>query len=124
MLDCVTLEELISYRFPEHTLLLTKDPKVKELVGKMPKIWKKNKTTEGYFLGEQISSPILLEEEEQCLPSGKDIKVKVSVSQTSKINIQWSQAMEELKKDFENQVREVEGKLGREMREMQENHEK
>ena len=39
-------------------------------------------------------------------------------------NMQWSQAMEELKKDFENQVREVEEKLGREMRAMQENHEK
>ena len=38
--------------------------------------------------------------------------------------MQWSQAMEELKKDFENQVREVEEKLGREMRAMQENHEK
>ena len=36
----------------------------------------------------------------------------------------WSQAMEELKKDFENQVREVEQKLGREMRVMQENCEK
>ena len=49
---------------------------------------------------------------------------KVSVSQTSKINIQWAQAMEELKKDFENQVREVQEKLGKEMREMQEKHEK
>ena len=35
-----------------------------------------------------------------------------------------AQAMEELKKDFENQVREVEEKLGREMREMQVRHEK
>ena len=33
--------------------------------------------------------------------------------------MQWSQAMEELKKDFENQVREVEEKLGRGMRVMQ-----
>ena len=90
----------------------------------MPKKGEKNKTIEGYFLGEQISSPILSEEEEQGLLSGKDIKVKTSVSQTSKINIQWSQAMDELKKDFENQVKEVEEKLGREMREMQENHEK
>ena len=32
--------------------------------------------------------------------------------------------MEELKNIFENQVREVEEKLGREMREMQEKHEK
>ena len=64
----------------------------------MPKKGQKNKTTESYFLGEQISSPILSEEEEQCLPSGKDIKVKAFVSQTSKINIQWSQAMEEFKK--------------------------
>ena len=90
----------------------------------MPKKGEKNKTIEGYFLGEQISSPILSEEEEQCLPSGKHIKVKASVSQTSKINIQWSQVMEELKKDFENKVREVKEKLGREMREMEENHEK
>ena len=30
--------------------------------------------------------------------------------------MQLSQAMEELKKDFENQVREMEEKLGREMR--------
>ncbi|XP_072473501.1 uncharacterized protein [Notamacropus eugenii] len=52
------------------------------------------------------------------------MEVKVSVSQTYKINIQWSQAMEELKKDFENQVIEVEEKLEREMREMQEKHEK
>ena len=37
--------------------------------------------------------------------------------------MQWSQAMEELKKDFENQVREVEEKLEREMRAMEENHE-
>ena len=68
----------------------------------MPKKGEKNKTM-GYFLGEQISSPIILEEEEQCLPSGKDTKVKASVSQTSKINIQWAQAMKELKKDSENQ---------------------
>ena len=47
-----------------------------------------NKTIEGYFLGEQISPPILSEEEEQCLPSRKDIEFKASVSQTSKINIQ------------------------------------
>ena len=80
----------------------------------------KNKTIEGYFLGEKVFSPILSDEEEQYLPSGKDIEVTDSVSQTSKINIQWAQAMEELKKDFENQVREVEEKLGREMREMQE----
>ena len=32
--------------------------------------------------------------------------------------------MEKLKKDSENQVREVEEKLGREMGAMQENHEK
>ena len=32
--------------------------------------------------------------------------------------------MEELKKDFENQVRDMDEKLGREMRAMQENHEK
>ena len=38
--------------------------------------------------------------------------------------MQWSQIMEDLRKDFENQVREVEEKLGREMRVMQENHEK
>ena len=85
---------------------------------------KKNKTIEGYFLGEQISPPFLSDEKEQCLPSGKDIEVKTSVSQTSKINIQWFQAMEEFRKDFGNQIREVEEKLGREMREMQENHEK
>ena len=35
-----------------------------------------------------------------------------------------SQAMEELKKNFENQVRAVEEKLGRELGLMQENHEK
>ena len=62
----------------------------------MPKKGEKNKTTEGYFLGEEISSPILTDEKEQCLPPGKDIKVKASVFQTSKINIQWAQAMEEL----------------------------
>ena len=60
----------------------------------------KNKTIPGSFLGEQISPPIHSDEEEQWLPSGKDIKVKASVSQTSKINIQWSQAMEELIKRF------------------------
>ena len=37
-------------------------------------------------------------------------------SEASKINMQWSQAMEELKKDFENQVRVVEEKLRREMK--------
>ena len=35
----------------------------------------------------------------------------------------WAQAMEELKKNFENQVREVEEKLRREMKDMQSNHE-
>ena len=75
-------------------------------------------------MGNRLSPPILSDEEEQCLPSGKDIEVKASVSQTSKINIQWAQAMEGLKKDFENQVREVEEKLGREMREMKEKHDK
>ena len=80
----------------------------------------KNKTIEGYFLGEQVFPPFLSDEEEQCLPSGKDIEIKASVSQPT----QWAQAMEELKKDFENQVREVEEKLGREMREMKEKHEK
>ena len=89
----------------------------------MPKKGEKNKTIEGYFLGEEISPPILSDEEEQFLSSGKDTKAKAS-AQTSKINIQWSQAMEELKKDFENQVREVEEKLGREMRQIQEKHEK
>ena len=90
----------------------------------MPPKRNKNKTIEGYFLGDQVSSSILSDEEEQCLPSGKDIKVKAYAFRTSKINMQWSQATEELKKDFENQVREVEEKLGREMRVMQENHEK
>ena len=79
---------------------------VKSLAGKMPRKGKKNKTI-GYFLGEQAFPPFLSDEEEQCLPSGKDIEVKASVFQTSKINIQWAQSMEELKKDFENQVREV-----------------
>ena len=85
---------------------------------------KKNKTVEGYFLGEEVCPPFLSDEEEQCLPSGKDTEVKSSVSHTFRINIQWAQAMEELKKDFENQFREVEEKLGREMREMQEKREK
>ena len=40
------------------------------------------------------------------------------------MNTLWSQSLEELKKDFENQVRDMEEKLGREMREMQKNHEK
>ena len=35
--------------------------------------------------------------------------------------MQWSQVKEELKKDFENQVREVEEKLEREMKVMPEN---
>ena len=34
----------------------------------MPKKGEKNRTMEGYLLSEQISSPILLGEEEQCLP--------------------------------------------------------
>ena len=89
---------------------------VKSLAGKMPRKGKKNKTIEGYFLGEQTIPPLLLDEEEQCLPSGKDTEVKASVSQTSRINIPWALAMEELKKNFETQVREVEEKLGREMR--------
>ena len=46
------------------------------------------------------------------------------VSHISKINIPWAQAMEELKKDSENQLREVEEKLGRQMRDMQTKHEK
>ena len=66
----------------------------------MPKKGNKIRTTEGYFLGEQVFSSILSDEEEQCLPSGKDIKVKASISQTYKINIQWSQDIEELKKGF------------------------
>ena len=97
---------------------------VKSLAGKMPRKGKINKTIEDYFLGEQISPPFLSDEKKQCLPSGKDIEIKASISQTSKINIQWAQAMEELKKEFENQVRQVEEKLGREMKEMKEKHEK
>ena len=98
--------------------------RVKSLAGKMPRKGEKNKTIEGYFLGEQIFPPFLSDEEVQCLPSEKDTEVKASVSHTSKINIPWAQAMDELKRDFENQVREVEEKLGREMREMKEKHEK
>ena len=41
----------------------------------------KNETIDGYFLGEQVSPPILSDEEEQCLPSGKDTEVKASESQ-------------------------------------------
>ena len=91
---------------------------------KMPKKGKQNKTIEGHFLGEQVFSSILSDEEKQCIPSEEDIKVKAFASKTFKKNTQWSHAMEELKKDFENQVREVEEKLGREMKEMQKNHEK
>ncbi|XP_072479241.1 uncharacterized protein [Notamacropus eugenii] len=86
----------------------------------MPRKGEKNKTIEGYFLGEQAFPPFLSDDEEQCLPSGKNAEVKASVSQPT----QWAQAMEELKKDFENQVRDVEEKLGREMRHMQAKHEK
>ena len=85
----------------------------------MPRKGGKNKTI-GYFLGEQVFPPFLSDKEEQCLPSGKDTEVKASVSQST----QWAQVMEELKKDFENQVREVEEKLGRQMRDMQAKHEK
>ena len=85
----------------------------------MPRKGGKNKTI-GYFLGEQVFPPFLSDEEEKCLPSGKDTEVKASVFQPT----QWAQAMEELKKDFENQVREVEEKLGRAMRDMQKKHEK
>ena len=84
----------------------------------------KNKAIEGYVLGKQVFSSILSNEEEQSIPLEEDFKVKASSSKTSKINLQWSQAMEELKRYFENQIREVEKKLGREMRVMQENHEK
>ncbi|XP_072453534.1 uncharacterized protein [Notamacropus eugenii] len=86
----------------------------------MPRKGKRNKTIEGYFLGEKTLPPFLSDEEEQCLPSGKDTEIKDSVSQPT----QWAQAMEELKKNFENQVREAEEKLGREMRGMKEKHEK
>ena len=86
----------------------------------MPRKGKKTKTIEGHFLGEQVSPPFLSDEEEQCSPSGKDTEVKASVSQPTP----WAQAMEELKKDFENQVREVKEKLGREMSDMQAKHEK
>ena len=37
MLDCATLEELRSYRSPEYILLLTKDPKSSNWLGKYPK---------------------------------------------------------------------------------------
>ena len=68
----------------------------------------KNKTTEGYFLGEKLFSSILSDEEDLSILSEEDIKVKAFACKTSKINTQWSQAMEELKKDFENQVGERE----------------
>ena len=51
-------------------------------------------------------------------------KVKAPPSKASKKNMNWSQVMEELKKDLENQVKEVEQNLGREMTVMQENYEK
>ena len=53
----------------------------------MPKKGEKSKTIEGYFLGEQAFSSILSDEEEQCIPSEEDLKVKTSASKTSKINM-------------------------------------
>ena len=49
------------------------------------------------------------------MPTEEDLGVKTSASKTSKVDMRWSQAMQDLKKDFENQVGEVEEKLGREM---------
>ena len=77
----------------------------------MSKNW--TKTIESYF-GDKEDQGIQTE----------DNKVKAPTSKDSKKNMNWSQAMEELKKNFENQEREVEQKLGREMKVMQENHEK
>ena len=44
----------------------------------------KNKMIEGYFLGEQVFSSILSDEEEESIPSEEDIKVKASISKASK----------------------------------------
>ena len=70
------------------------------------------KTIEGYFLGEQVSPPLLSDEEERCLPSGEDTEVSASTSQPT----QWDQFWEKVIKspnNFQNHVREVEEKLRR-----------
>ena len=71
----------------------------------MSKNWKKNQTIESYF-GDK---------EDQSMQT-KGNKVKAPPSKISKKNMNWSQAMEELKRNFENQVRGVEQTLEREIR--------
>ena len=44
----------------------------------------KNKTIEGYFLGEEVFSSILLDEDEKCILSVEDVKFKASAFKTSK----------------------------------------
>ena len=86
----------------------------------MPRKGKKTKTIEGYFLGEQVSPPLLSDEEEWCSPS--EIDMDTSVSQ----HIQWDQTWEKLQKsseNFENYVREVEEKLGRAIKDLQAKYE-
>ena len=88
----------------------------------MPRKGKKTKTIEGYFLGEQVSPPLLSDEEEQCSPSGKDTEVRTSASQPT----QWAQTTEKLKKgseNFENYVRGLEEKLERAIKDMQAKYE-
>ena len=72
----------------------------------------------------QTLESFLGDKEDQNIQSEQVNKVKEPTSKASKKNMNWSQAMEELKKNLEKQVREVEEKLGREMRRMRENHEK
>ena len=64
---------------------------------------KKNKTIEGYFLGEQVSPPILSDEEEQGILSEE---VKAPASSASKGNVNWAQAIEELEKQLSSLLKE------------------
>ena len=64
------------------------------MAGEMSTNWKKNQTIESYF-GDKEDQSIQTEEN----------KVKAPPSKASKKNMSWSQTMEELKRDFENQVR-------------------
>ena len=64
------------------------------------------------------------DKEDQNIQPEEVNKVKEPTTKASKKNMNWSQAMEELKKDLERQVTEGEEKLGREMRRTRENHEK
>ena len=63
----------------------------------------KNKTIEGYFLGEQVSPPIFSDEEEQGILSEE---VKASASRASKGNLNWAQATEDLKKQVSSLLKE------------------